>query len=185
MCYQVSVSDKTESLLSNRLKRTVVCEATKVSMVGFVSTQHVTDVIADVLKLHNVPLSHVFKFSRCLVARTLYYSSSYTRQSKRNSSIVAYIDTTASLCVGNVLHFISSGNCAFAVIQPFRVMASCQSFFNIPHNALDCAVARILPVCSTSDLHVCNVLNINQKCVAVKVASQLYVCIPPNVLIHD
>lgn len=131
-----------------------MCE--NVSMVGFVSSHQVdNDVIAGVLRLYSVPTSPVVKFSRCLVGKTLYYSTSYSRTRKRNSSVVAYIDTSGYVNVGSVLYFISSGKCAFAVIQPFRVIASCQSFFGLPHSALDCAMARILPVTCDSTSRLC------------------------------
>lgn len=120
-----------------------MCE--NVSMVGFVSSHQVdNDVIAGVLRLYSVPTSPVVKFSRCLVGKTLYYSTSYSRTRKRNSSVVAYIDTSGYVNVGSVLYFISSGKCAFAVIQPFRVIAiifwspsQCLRLCNGPYTTCD------------------------------------------------
>ena len=42
-----------------------------------------------------------------------------------------------------------------------------------------------MPVLATEELHVTNVATIVQKCLYVYVLPHAYICIPPNVLLHD
>ena len=70
-------------------------------------------------------------------------------------------------------------------------MLTSQSFsnnkahFNLQHKALDYSVARIVPVSVSAQKLLVEVNSLVCKCVYVNVASQRYVCIPPNTLSID
>ena len=126
----------------------------------------------------------MFKFFRCMMNNTLFYAAEYQRVTKQYSSVIAY-QAGQRLLFGNICYFVRVYNNVYAVVKVLKVLDTCHSFFNLPHYALDYNISRIVPVLATEELHVTNVATIVQKCLYVCVLPHAYICIPPNVLLHD
>lgn len=105
---------------------------------------------------------------------------------KKNSFTVAY--QGRQIMYGQIQHFlcisVNDSIFVYAYIAQFEKQGNNRIHFNLPHNALDYNLARIVPVCFGSKLLI-DVNCLLCKCVYVNVSSQSYVCVPPNTLSVD
>lgn len=141
------------------------------------SLQHTLDVTFTVGNL----------FQRCFVNNILYFSKCYTHTQKRNSYTVCYIyEDDAQF--GEIEYFMCVSVCGsckvYAYISQVLQNISNKSHFDLPHSALDNGVPRIISV-SAGPMVLVPVEFLLCKCVSVKLQSEQYLCIPPNMLLLD
>lgn len=123
-------------------------------------------------------LHSVQKFLRVLIGDSLFYSCQYNRIKSRNSYTISYI-LDGSEGLGQIQYFISIHDTVFAVIRTLKsVPETCQSFFQLPHCALD-LVPCIVPVIY-AELAVVPIVGIVKKAVFMDISSKLYVAKFPN-----
>ena len=72
----------------------------------------------------------------------------------------------------------------FFYISQLLQKVSNRRHFELPHSALDNGVSRIFLVCA-GPMVLVPVEFLLCKCVSVKLQSQQYLCIPPNMLLLD
>lgn len=102
----------------------------------------------------------------------------YNRIKSRNSYTISYI-LDGSEGLGQIQYFISIHDTVFAVIRTLKsVPETCQSFFQLPHCALD-LVPCIVPVIY-AELAVVPIVGIVKKAVFMDISSKLYVAKFPN-----
>ena len=136
---------------------------------------------------HNFSSSTGLIYQRCRINGVLFYSKLYTRSKKRNSFTVTYYN--GAVLYGQIEYFLCidvEKSCfVYAYITEFQKDCDNKAHFNLQHNALDYGVARIVPVSVSGQKILVEVNSLLCKCVYVNVASQNYVCIPPNTLSID
>ena len=113
----------------------------------------------------------------------------FTHVVKHGIITIVYNNSNGSLCYGEVEYYIfvtiSSSYFVYAYVSQLSPQGSCKDYFQLPHNALDSGVNRIVPVCITDQKVLVDVKNILCKCVLVSAQRNCCVCIPPNTLLLD
>lgn len=178
---------------SSRVKRGTLVQSTPVSCwtVGRISNGTLPVTVVHLVNHHLCCLSKqplgpehsVQKFLRVLIGDSLFYSCQYNRIKSRNSYTISYI-LDGSEGLGQIQYFISIHDTVFAVIRTLKsVPETCQSFFQLPHCALD-LVPCIVPVIY-AELAVVPIVGIVKKAVFMDISSKLYVAKFPNNIKDD
>ena len=157
-------------------------------MVGKSKEEQLDDfVISSLQHAFSVTLSVGNVFQRCFVNDILYFSKAYTRTQKRNSYTVCFTSED-NINFGEIEYFLcvslSGSSKSYAFISQFLQKSSNKSHFGLPHSALDHSASRILLVSSGPKVLV-PVEFLMCKCVSIKLQSEQYMCIPPNMLLLD
>ena len=159
-----------------------------IHLVGKSKEEQLDDFIISLLQhTLNVTLSVGNVFQRCFVNDVLYFSKVYTRTQKRNSYTVCFRHDDQTQ-FGEIEYFLCvslpGSSKAYAFISQFLQKSCNKIHFRLPHSALDNGVSRILLVCAGPKVLV-PVEFLMCKCVSIKLQSEQYVCIPPNILLLD
>ena len=144
-------------------------------------------IISSLQHTFNVTVTVGNVYQRCFVKDILYFSKCYTRTQKRNSFTVCfrYEEDTQ---FGEIEYFLCvsvfGSFKVYAYISQLLQKSSNKSHFELPHSALDSGVPRIFLV-SAGPMVLVPVQFLLCKCVSVKLQSEQYLCIPPNMLLLD
>ena len=160
-------------------------------LVGRVTHTFLPDtVVADLncqlqLKQQPTVCSH-HQFEKCCrvyVGNSLFFCSEYSRIKKRNSYTVSYGDRDSPR-LGHIQFFVQVQGFVFAIVKTLKpVPETLQSFFKLPHGALD-TISNLVPVQLDLCIDAVSVTNL-KKCVFMSMDSHLYVENFPTCMTDD